>query len=1241
MAGAELLSFGTSESTHRTSMAHPLEQRVDEVRRTAARLQRWIALFRVLATLIAGFLALAIFDWFSRSHLPVVRWALCGLLVGVLVAAIWRWIVPAARSSWSQIAMARRIEQRFPELSSRLSSSIAFAGNVGEDPTAGSLALRRAVIAETDAIALPLNFVDVLDRRPFRRAASVLAAAVASLGILIVLFPHSSVIAARRLATPWVSTNWPHQTLLAIVNGPTILARGADWNVEVVDRSGRMPDRVQLLIRFEGQTRNGLETFEMKPLDHRMVYRLDHVTQPFSYRAVGGDDSAMPWTHVEIVEPPKIVDLEFTARPPAYAAQPEQRLEGVSRVLEGSQLSLRGSLDKRATKVRLQSEGKTPVVLTAVLGSDGKSFAIPGGTSDVWLAEKSETYKFDILDDSGIAGGAETRIELQVVPDSPPAIAWELPTDQTFVTPRALVPIKALVKDDLAIERVDLKYLRPDATDSDEQVVSLYLAERKLATATTTGTARTIEGQSVAIDSNWDLISLGLRPGDVLAIHLEAVDFKPRAANTTVRRISVIDDAEFQNRLLQQQTSVFTQLAEVLRLQREAHGQVTALQVRIDETNRLQPRDIDQLQGAELMQRQVQRLIDDPADGIDARLTAILVELGNNRIENEAISRRMNELRAQLRHVSSKVMVDIGQQLTSALKSGRALDLSNEVYKSEQKLAPVTEPLLAAEAKQQQAIAELEALLGELSEWDTFSRLAREVGQIRQLQEELLEETESLRWKIAAAAGEQPTPEQRAGARQLAAKQQELGRRFDKLQARMDELHNRLQSSDPRTAEVLGEANELGRRLAIGGQMRQSGRELTEYRVGAGQQVQQAVATSLGELLDAFSNRRERDLQRTVASLRAARDQLDLMRQQQKQLASLAEEAANDADEAEQKRRLMRLAKEQQELAKEADELKRKLERLQAKRPAAAAGQGAESMSGASQAAEAGNAEQAQSRAEEASRLLDEARDQLQQEIEQAQADLLREELTRLEQSIEGLTARQRNVVVEVRRLEGARGADGSLPKPQQVSLQSVAAEQELLAEEVVHLRANLGDAAAFALALEGVHREMTRTASLLNRGQTDQAAVQSAEVALKRLEQILLVLKEDKPSDEPAPAEGSEGGGENQPQGESAIHSLAELRLLAQLQGEINRRTLEIEAERQKAGRLTPDQDDELMSLAAEQGKLADMVAEMANRSATQTEGLPQLPPRLDDTKPTEQADPNKSPSLDDELLRDLLEKP
>jgi hypothetical protein len=218
----------------------------------------------------------------------------------------------------------------------------------------------------------------------------------------------------------------------------------------------------------------------------------------------------------------------------------------------------------------------------------------------------------------------------------------------------------------------------------------------------------------------------------------------------------------------------------------------------------------------------------------------------------------------------------------------------------------------------------------------------------------------------------------------------------------------------------------------------------------------------------------------------------------------------------------------------------------------------------------------------------------------------VQQQLARLEQWIEGLLARQKSVVAEMVRLEAARTAgNGDLNAAQQSTLRGVAAEERLIADETDQLRLKVQEQSAFAFAVEGARLDMLRAAGMLVRGQTDSAAQQAAQEAATRLEQMLAALE---PEDSPPPAAPPPDapppmpppGGQPNP-----FSSLAALKLLQLLQGEINRRTQELEAIRTREGQLTDDQTRVLDSLAIEQGRLAEMVLNMIDATVPNPEDM------------------------------------
>ncbi|MBC7853072.1 MAG: hypothetical protein IAF94_06525, partial [Pirellulaceae bacterium] len=1101
----------------------------------------------------------------------------------------------------SLVQVAQRIERRFPELGERLSSAVAFLGQGEKDVFAGSVDLRRTVVAEAESLTTDIDFQQAVDAGQPRRVMQILAGVTISLLAIAVIFSSASRIALARLVLPWQEREWPARHTLAFENAPDKLATGDNFEVHVLDRNGNLPDVVQIQLRREIDGRNRTETKEMKQLGDRMTFRLDNVTQPFEYRAIGGDDQSMPWQTLRVFTPPKVVELTAQVQPPEYTGKRPETGGKLLRVLAGSTLLVHGKTDKPVKSATLRSETTGEKLPAVQVAEDGLTFAAPAQGASAWQAEKSGVYWFEIIGEEDLPGGKDFRLEVQVSPDLPPGIAWDTPADHAFVTPRALVPVKCLVKDDLAIRQVQLKYLRPDATDQGELVVALYNGPAK-AKPPPKGEDR--GGESRLIEKPLDLALIpGLSVGSVLAVRITASDYKPQEATTSIRRITIISDEELENRVTQKQTAILEQLAEVLKLQREARTQTAALEIQLKETGKLSSQELTQLEAAELNQRSVQRQMNDPQSGVEAQLVALLAELNSNRLADQAAARRMNDLLAKVRKINRQPLPAISQALTAAVKSARAaVESSGNEKQCEDNAADTSRSLGAAGKEQDDVVARLESLLGELSQWDNFSRLAREVSQIRVDEEKLTRDTEALQLQ-AAAATNPDAADNRAAARQLSQRQLELARRFDKLQTRMEDLLTRLRASDPLVAATLADALDAGRRFAIGGQMRSVAGVLGEQRLGQAAQTQTEILENLKQLVDLLASRRDKELARSVKSLGETASELNALSQRHQQLHDELIAAAKEKSAEVQKRKLERLTPELKRLAAEVEELSRKLERLRARRAAEAGKQAGGSLGQAGAATEGGNADEAQAESQKAKDLLEEARQELHQQIKQTQQDLQREELARMEQNLQGLVVRQKGVLAEIWRLEGLRDKrTGQLTRPQQASLRQIASEQRSLADETANVGQSLASVKAFVLTLDAAQRAMLLSADFLEKGDTGPAAVKSASSALARLEQLLAALQPDEssPMEPQDPLSGA--GGQNQGN-QPTLQSLAELKLLKLMQETINKRTAELDEARGKTGQLTEEQDREVESLAQEQGQLADRVLEMIQAAAERPE--------------------------------------
>ncbi len=1187
-------------------MPHPLQQHVAHLRRRARRLvllHGWSCVFSAVLA-VAAVLGLA--DYLIRFHDPGIRILALLAVLGTLGWSVYRFLLrPLARRT-SEVDVAQRIERRYPQLQDRLSSAIAFLQQSEDDPQAGSPALRRAVIHEATAEVERLDLQSVLDPHPARRAVFT-AAGVALLALLLVaLDPASAGLALARLAAPLGEAAWPKKNDLQFQDPPTRLALGQPFEVELIDRRGRLPEEVRIHYRFaEGTESYRYEVDKMRYTGGTMFARREGVVRPFEYRAEGGDDDSMPWIRLDVIEPPAVEAFRVTLHPPAYTGWSPSQSDKRIRALRGTRVAVTGTSTKPLHAAAIQLEGGPEIA--AKVRNDGFSFEVAPEDFEI---DQSGAYWFELTDREQLGGGQDERWDIRAVTDAPPSVSLEQPAHNLFVTPEAVVPLRILVKDDLAVHDLTLVYTRSDRSEHGEFSRQLYRGPPRVPPNSEGGLSSSETGESRVVEHRWDLAKLELPPGTELAVAARAADYLPQVGQTVApRRITVITAAQLEDRLAERQAFILGELTRALKMQRDVRGQTSALQIQLREVGALGKQDLDNLQAAELNQRQVTRTLTSPTEGIPLHIASLLADLANNRIDGGEIERRMRQLQSVLQQLADEPLPTVHRELTAALKSAQA---------AAPQPAAVGDALGTAGSAQDRVIDALERLLGDLSQWADYRRFARQVRQIRQEQEEIQRRTQQVGQTTLTQDLDDLSPQQRAELQQLTARQNELARRFDKSLQEMQQMRDRLSEEDPLAAATLDDALHEARRRAVSGQMRQSGRELSENRLGQATQRQTKIGQELAELLNILANRREHELSRLVAKLREAEAQLQALRQQQRGLQKKIDQTQRQPDSPERKKQLQRLRREQQQLEEEIERFARQLKRLQAERAAGSAEQGAERMAASRAAGEAGDVAAADDAARQAQQDLDEAQEELAQTRRQAEQDLAREQLARIEDSIRGLVDQQQRALQETARLEQLRQQAGALTRGQALSLSDLARQQERIAADTAGLTTKLAGAEVFLLALEGAAEQMRAASERLLQQQTGNAAQRHQRNALARLQPVLHALADEEQAPKNNGGGGSGGGGGQQGQN---LRDLAELKLLKLLQQDLRRRTEELQ-DAADGEPLTRPQERELEQLAAEQGRLADLVFDLLQPTEAADEG----------------EDPEKLPDLEDQLDEDEL---
>ena len=419
----------------------------------------------------------------------------------------------------------------------------------------------------------------------------------------------------------------------------------------------------------------------------------------------------------------------------------------------------------------------------------------------------------------------------------------------------------------------------------------------------------------------------------------------------------------------------------------------------------------------------------------------------------------------------------------------------------------------------------------------------------------------------------------------------------------MEQLARKLADANDSTAGTLADAIELSRHLAIGSAMQQTATDLGENRIGQALEREFKIADYLQQVLNLLRNERESRPEQLVEKLKQAEQRLAQLRQQLvglRQETAQAEQKPNNVNQGQ----LRRLNDLQQDLRRDIEQLARQLERLQAE-DASKSAQNAGGRLGSRQAVEKrpdANAQRprSSSQVQRAEQDLEQAARQLSERRQQAENDLALEFVRRFQAELSQMVQRQQRVVKQTVEIDAARQASTAL-SPEQTQAVAELADQERqlagLAKEHSELLVGLG---AVRVSLEDAERRLTAAGKLLAERQTGQAAQAAEQLALVRLEAMMQAFAQtaneaaQKPNANAAPP----AAANNQlPPQHRPTFELLQVKMLRMLQSDLNERTRQHEKRFIRAAEnpaIKAALDQESLELAAEQGRLAELVRKM-----------------------------------------------
>jgi hypothetical protein len=823
-------------------MLHPLEQKLVGLRRRALPLTVLHSVCLVSVSLLGAMAAMGLLDYLFRFQDRGLRIMATVFVLAVFAWAFYRRFLVLQRMRLGDNDLAKLIQRQFPVLGDQLVTAVEFLRAADDDPAAGSVALRRCVIAQVTAEAESLDFLQIIDCRPVIRVGIVTCVAyIAAVALLLMPNPSAS-IAISRLLRPFGDTAWPQRTNLTIRQPVDRIARGQEFQIEVIDaRGANLPSEV--CIHYRPLTPDGgtVEEIERMCLANGvMVTRRENVLRPFAYRVEGGDDRSMPWVEVEVVEPPAIESFSIRLFPPAYTGKQVSPSERHIRALVGTRVEFTGKTSKPLASITLcfESGRKLPVQLA----DDGCTFSVAA------VVERSGAYWFELTDREGLRGGAGDRWQMLAIPDAPPSVRIDKPTAGLFVTPNAVVPLRILAKDDFALRNVALVFRLGESASK----ISLPLFTGPPQTSNATAAV-----ESRTIDYRWNLAPLNLSPGTQVMFYAAADDYSPQSGKSDPRTLRIVTPDELRDRMADREKLLVAELERALTMQRVGRDQVESLRTRLSTRHHFEQSDVDRLQAAEHSQRDVNRVLTSRSEGVPMHLLALQADLDNNGIANADTRQRIVAILSELERLECEVIPPLGRDLIAVVKTAQ---VDREGQGSVAAISAVVKSLTDVAERQGQIIVSLQQQIGQLLRSNGYHQLHREIVQLIHDQEDEARRTSDVGRRTLTRELRDLSTQETAELTIAADRQFELARLLDRLLQDVERTTVELRKGNPTAAETVAGALDEAHPLAISGQMRTAGSQIQQNQIGHAAAAQKQILDDLRKVRDGLVHQRQNEV---------------------------------------------------------------------------------------------------------------------------------------------------------------------------------------------------------------------------------------------------------------------------------------------------------------------------------------------------------------------------------------------
>ncbi len=445
------------------------------------------------------------------------RWALSALGYAATGAVVWFTCLRSLLHLPDPRELARHLEKAKPELREDLLSAVEL-GDSKQSAQWDSEVFRSLLQTNVAERMRDLRMDTIL---PNKLISLWLRAAAVALVVFVVLWLlpdlHFGQLMARAFA-PMANVERVSKVKIRILEPSPLdplVARG-DHVPVLVEITGPELEKV-VLETFPKGDKKGRDTAVMGAISARQFTATILVgTEAVEYRIRAGDAITRKHT-IQSRARPQVLTFDKTYQFPAYARLKPTHVTEVNgdlAALEGSEVDLKLQIDQPVKTAELQIEvkGRTNSIPLSPAGKNLLTGKVPIHTAAM--------YRVHLVADTGFDNKFSPQYEIRPIADLVPRVTIDAPSQDAIVPADEVIALRGTARDDLSVSNVTQRIQVNDGPWESVAFETEVKAE-------------------VTVARQWDLLQLGVKPGDRVTTKLVAVDLKGNSGESVTVHLTI------------------------------------------------------------------------------------------------------------------------------------------------------------------------------------------------------------------------------------------------------------------------------------------------------------------------------------------------------------------------------------------------------------------------------------------------------------------------------------------------------------------------------------------------------------------------------------------------------------------------------------------------------------------------------------------------------------------------------